>query len=46
VVKEPAVRPVGQFGYVLLVVYFKLLLVANQTVLEAALLLLLPLAVS
>jgi len=45
VVKELAARAIVQFGHVLLVVYFKLLPVANQMVLKAVLLLLLPLAV-
>ena len=42
VVKEPAAGAVVQFKYILLIVYFKLLLVTDQTVLEAVLLPLLP----
>jgi len=46
VVEELAARAIVRFGYILLVVHFELLLVANQMVLEAALLPLLPLIVS
>jgi len=46
VVKKLTTRAIVRFGHVLLVVYFKLLPVANQMVLKAVLLLLLPLTVS
>jgi len=46
VVKELAAGAIVRFGYILLVIHFKLLPVADQMVLEAALLPLLPLAVS
>jgi len=46
VVKELAARAIVRFRYILLVIHFKLLPVADQMVLKAVLLLLLPLAVS
>jgi len=46
VVKELAAGAIVRFGHVLLVIHFELLLVANQMVLKAVLLLLLPLTVS
>jgi len=46
VIKELATGAIVRFGYVLLVIYFKLLPVADQMVLKAVLLLLLPLTVS
>jgi len=45
VVKELAAKAIVRFRYILLVIYFKLLPVANQIVLKAVLLLLLPLTV-
>jgi len=45
-IKEPAVVIIVQFRHILLVIHFELLLVIDQTVLEAALLLQRPLMVS